>query len=251
MGAIQSVTIALCLFLAGCNNQAAVIEPVGKVETEQPIPAPEPAPTAEPTPPEQVIELPATLGLTDGARKLILEFEGFDHKPDWPQGASGVTIAIGYDCGYNSNKVIKTDWHELQSSWRDRLADTSGLVGRKAQAVISGLRDIYVTTDIGSRVFDNVDVPREYDNCSRFMPGCENLRPNAQGAIMSLGYNRGWGMTGDSRREMRNIRDLVPKKDYGGIANEIRKMKRIWEGTVIQNGMNRRRDAEARLVETP
>jgi GH24 family phage-related lysozyme (muramidase) len=56
-------------------------------------------------------------------------------------------------------------------------------------------------------------------------------------------------MQGDSRLEMRNIRNLVPKKDYKGIAKELRKMKRIWKGKGL-DGLLARRDAEADLVET-
>jgi GH24 family phage-related lysozyme (muramidase) len=48
---------------------------------------------------------------------------------------------------------------------------------------------------------------------------------------------------------MRNIRVLVPKKDYKGIAEELRKMKRIWEGKGL-DGLLTRREAEAKLVET-
>jgi GH24 family phage-related lysozyme (muramidase) len=48
---------------------------------------------------------------------------------------------------------------------------------------------------------------------------------------------------------MRNIRDLVPKKDYKGIAKEFRKMKRIWQGKGL-DGLLARRDAEASLVES-
>ena len=48
---------------------------------------------------------------------------------------------------------------------------------------------------------------------------------------------------------MRNIRDLIPKKDYKGIAKELRKMKRIWQGKGL-DGLIERREAEAKLVET-
>jgi GH24 family phage-related lysozyme (muramidase) len=56
-------------------------------------------------------------------------------------------------------------------------------------------------------------------------------------------------MAGDKRKEMRAIRELVKKKDYRGIAKELRAMKRIWEGKGA-NGLLRRRDAEAALVES-
>jgi GH24 family phage-related lysozyme (muramidase) len=48
---------------------------------------------------------------------------------------------------------------------------------------------------------------------------------------------------------MRAIREMVPRKDYAGIAAQLRAMKKIWRGTDIQRGMERRREAEARLVE--
>ena len=47
---------------------------------------------------------------------------------------------------------------------------------------------------------------------------------------------------------MREIRALVPHKDYRGIAQQIRSMKRLWQGTEIEAGMARRRDAEADLA---
>jgi GH24 family phage-related lysozyme (muramidase) len=100
-------------------------------------------------------------------------------------------------------------------------------------------------------VFNKIDVAREWTRAERAMPGFEDLRPNAQAALISLGFNRGWSMTGDNRREMRAIRDAVPKKDYPEIASQLRKMIRVWTGTSIFNGMKRRRFAEAVLVETP
>lgn len=33
--------------------------------------------------------------------------------PDWPGGASGVTIGIGYDCGYSDPSTIRADWGPL------------------------------------------------------------------------------------------------------------------------------------------
>lgn len=243
--ATRSLLVALLLVCyMGCRpSSAVVIQPSQDLHIEQPVPAPEPIKDSPP------VTTPVSAPIDPRAKSLIVEFEGFDHRPAWPEGASGVTVALGYDCGYYKRSVIESDWSELQSSWRSRLGDQSGITGRAAQARIAGLRDIYINTEIGERVFDKVDVPREYDNCKRAFHGFEDLRPSAQGALISLGYNRGYGMTGDSRREMRNIRDLVPKKDYTGMANEIRKMKRLWYGKGL-DGLLRRRDAEARLMES-
>jgi GH24 family phage-related lysozyme (muramidase) len=56
-------------------------------------------------------------------------------------------------------------------------------------------------------------------------------------------------MNGDSRREMRAVRDAVANGDLQEIANQLRSMKRIWEGKGL-DGLLRRRDAEADLVES-
>ena len=49
---------------------------------------------------------------------------------------------------------------------------------------------------------------------------------------------------------MRAIRDLVPKRDYRGMAEQIRLMIRVWEGKAIYHDMHDRRMAEARLMES-
>lgn len=246
MGIIQQVKLyVICLCFVSCSPSGSraispVIEPKPELHA-----SPQPAPSEPP----EVIVLPAAPKIVSQARDLILDFEGFDHHPDWPQGSSGVTVGIGYDTGYYKQAVIVADWERLPE--RHRLGDCAGITGTKARDKVRTVKDIFIPTDTGTGVFDNVDVPREYDNSRRAFPGFENLSPNAQGALISLVYNRGSGMSGDSRKEMRNIRSLVPKKDYKGIAREIRDMKRIWVGTSIENGMNRRRDAEAKLAETP
>ena len=75
------------------------------------------------------------------------------------------------------------------------------------------------------------------------------MPPDAQGALVSLVFNRGPGMDGDRRREMRAVRDAVARKDLREIAGQIRAMKRLWEGQGL-DGLLRRRDAEADLVES-
>ena len=71
--------------------------------------------------------------------------------------------------------------------------------------------------------------------------------------LVSLVYNRGASMKdspgSDNRREMRAIRDLVPRMDLRGIAAALRSMKRLWAGKGL-DGLLRRREAEAVLVES-
>lgn len=242
--------------LFGCHP-SPVLEPA----PQEPLPiesaTPEPAtPDAPPESQQPSIILPPPPLLSPEGHTLILEFEtggraGYNPHPEWPGGASGVTIGIGYDTGYYSRPVILSDWRALALAPRTRLADAHGLTGQKARVRKDQLIDIFVQWALATDVFDHVDIAREFSSAKVAMPGFEDIRSNAQAAIISLGFNRGWDMSGANRTEMRAIRGLVPARDYEGIAIQFRKMVRVWTGTSIENGMRRRRFAEAKLVETP
>ena len=130
----------------------------------------------------------------------------------------------------------------------NRLLATAGKKGPVAKAALAAVKDIKVPWPAAVDVFERVTVPRYTDLTRDAFPGIDNLDPNCQGALVSLIFNRGAAMNGPRRSEMRAIRDLVPQKDYAGIAQQIRNMKRLWKGTDIERGMNRRREAEADLV---
>lgn len=185
---------------------------------------------------------------------LIIEFEvggrsGYKNRPEWPGGASGVTVGIGYDLGYFSPTVIKQDWYNLPE--RDRLAGVSGITGRRAQSRLEQVHDIIVVWGTAIEVFEDVDITRTFGQCQRAFPGFDELRPNAQAALVSLVFNRGNSLNGPNRSEMRAIRYDVPRKDYEDMAAQERKMIRVWSGMSIEKGMVRRRYAEAKLIETP
>jgi GH24 family phage-related lysozyme (muramidase) len=65
--------------------------------------------------------------------------------------------------------------------------------------------------------------------------------------LVSVVYNRGNKLEGDSRAEMRAIVDLIAKQDYEGIAEQIEKSKRLWEGKGL-DGLVTRRESEADLI---
>lgn len=100
-------------------------------------------------------------------------------------------------------------------------------------------------------VFTKVDVAREFEAGRKLWPGFMELRPNAQAALISQGFNRGWSISGPNRREMAEQKSLVPHKDYEGMAALEEASIRVWKGTDIYNGMKRRRLAEAKLLRTP
>lgn len=171
-------------------------------------------------------------------------------RPIWPGGGSGVTWGIGYDGGQNTKSVILDDWKEHPN--KDRLSLTSGLLGISAKNALANYRDIETSYEMASSVFEHrslVQYKRQSDRVFRI--GIADLNPNACGALVSLVYNRGGSMTGDSRREMRNIRDnCIPDQNYACIAKEIRSMCRLWKGTPNAKGLCARREQEARLAES-
>lgn len=201
---------------------------------------------------------PVTSTLSPAGRTLIYEFEvggrsGYNPHPEAPDARySGVTFGIGYDAHQNSPAVIVSDWAGLGASKAQRLADTHPYVGRSAQVHLSEVRDIIVAWQIASDVFDRIDVGREFTNARRaYGPMFNDLTANAQAALISIGFNRGYSFVGENRREMRVVRELVPKKDYVSMAAQIRASERCWRGTSIYSGMKRRRYAEADLIVKP
>ena len=195
---------------------------------------------------------PPTMVLSPNGAKLILEYEGLDQPSEWPGESSGITIGRGYDLGYETD--FATDWKPfLLPDEIARLQTAVGLSGAAAEAIAPQFKDIHITEQAADQVFYNKTVPIYIQMTEQAFPGVEALPPDAQGALISLVYNRGDSMgtqgqpSWDSRLEMRNIRALVPKKDLQGIADQIRDMKRLWPD---DKGLQDRREAEAQLVES-
>ncbi len=85
-------------------------------------------------------------------------------------------------------------------------------------------------------------------------PGMERLPAGAQAALISLVFNRGPGMKGRRRAEMRAIRELVAgyqeenrAETLQEVAQQLKDMKRLWLGKGLP-GLLKRRDAEAEMV---
>jgi hypothetical protein len=193
---------------------------------------------------------------------LILEYEvggskSFYNKylthPTWPGGYSGMTLGIGIDCGYYTKEELTNMFSFLNPKQLEAVKNATGKVGEQGKAYVNSNEvkeaNITVNWDQAIKIFDTVTWPKYARLTEQAFPGVDHLCDNAYGALVSLVFNRGTAMSGDSRLEMRNIRVLVPKKDYKGIATELRKMKRLWEGKGL-DGLVARREAEARLVET-
>jgi GH24 family phage-related lysozyme (muramidase) len=190
------------------------------------------------------------LQITDQALALILTAEGLDQPGKWPGESSGITLGIGYDLGFVTPEQFEEDWSPyLTSDEIERLKTAIGVSGEAAHQRASEFSDITVKRDDAVEVFKNRTLPLYSDRTEKAFPGVDQLPADAQGALVSLVFNRGTAMDGDRRAEMRGVRDAVAQGDLQEIANQIRAMKRLWVGKGV-DGLLRRRDAEADLVES-
>ena len=210
----------------------------------------DPAPV-QPPPPE-----PAEAACRRAAASLIVRWEVSSEayyrqkliRPIWPKGQSGVTWGIGYDGGHQTARTIGDDWQAHEHA--ERLATTAGITGQRAGDVLARYRDIVTVYPYAYEVFETRSLIEYHRQTQRaFRDGFDALCPYACAALTSTVYNRGAAMTGDSRREMRVIRDeCVPAQDYACIARELRSMTRLWKGTVNEAGLSARREDEALLA---
>ena len=175
-------------------------------------------------------------------------YRKFLSHPIWPGGMSGITIGIGYDLGYNTGQQIRNDWSgKLGEIDLEKLITVSGLKGDAARDILTNLQSILIPLETAQIVFYESTLSRYAAATAKIYPGVEALHPNAQSALLSLVYNRGTSLEGSHRKEMAAIKGLVAQKDYIGISQEIRAMKRLWENSGL-DGLLRRRESEARLV---
>jgi hypothetical protein len=196
------------------------------------------------------------MNLSENGLKLLLDFEVGGGKayyekklarPSWPGVQSGVTIGVGFDLGYNNEAQFRTAWGERipEGHYQD-LRKALGITGEKAEALIPSLRYILIPWETALEVFLEVTVPRFWLLLLKTWPRTLYLPEDAQAALLSLVFNRGAGMSGDRRVEMREIGEMLQKQEYDKIPGRLRAMKRLWDP---QSGLVRRREAEAKLWE--
>lgn len=208
----------------------------------------------------QVID--TTTQLSDKAYKLILDYEvgggaAYYNKalkhPCYPGGASGVTIGIGYDLGYNTTAQFEADWKAIldQASY-NRLIPHLGKKSSNAKAAIPSVKDIIIPWVSAETVFKSNTLPRFIRETKKAFPGAEILHPDAFGALVSLVFNRGGSTSGASRVEMLNIKNAIANKRadiYNYISQQILDMKRLWIGKGL-DGLLTRRNEESSLVKS-
>ena len=167
--------------------------------------------------------------------------------PDPANTNSGVTIGIGYDCGqYTANK-IKMDWQSiLPLNMANSLVKVAGLKKQQAVNALPLVGDVDVPIDAALQVFYNTTIFDFARQALKIYPGLFQLHPVEQSVITGLVYNRGAGLNGDRRREMRQLIVAIKNDDDKMMADLIRSMCRLWPNTL---GLQKRRKAEAALIE--
>lgn len=170
--------------------------------------------------------------------------------PEWPGGASGVTVGIGYDLGMASRSKIQADWgpHVTPSmlSVMTRCAGVSGLAARDLLPQVKNTITIPWSSAIS--VFANRDMPQWTAAVCAMLPHTDTLEPDGLGVLVSIAYNRGCSFNnqGDRYTEMRAIKGHMNGM-LAAIPADIRSMERLWP-TV--KGLRDRRAAEAALFQT-
>jgi len=171
--------------------------------------------------------------------------------PTWPGGASGVTIGIGYDLGYQP--TFEADWAGLLTSPQTAaLKQWMGIRGNGAAAGPAAMAGIAIPWMSAWTVFIGRSLPQSVSDTRKVFYRSVEMPRLCLGVLVSLVYNRGTSMTDSvtnpgSRKEMREVRDAIAAGRFTDIPDLLRAMKRLWPEP---NGLRGRRDREAELFET-
>lgn len=152
---------------------------------------------------------------------------------DWPQGASGPTIGIGYDCGYVTAAEASADWANIvDQPTVNGIISACGIKGKAAQAFVQAHgQSVTITWDQAIAEFRNREIPKWISRVTADLPNCEKLSPDSFGALVSLSYNRGcsYDMPGPRFVEMRAIKAHMQSQNFAAIPNDILAMQRLWK----------------------
>ncbi|MEI6654289.1 MAG: hypothetical protein WCP45_05940 [Verrucomicrobiota bacterium] len=196
------------------------------------------------------------LRISPESRELIIRYETggmaeynatLQH-PEVPPGASGITIGIGYDLGYNTPNQIAADWSGvLPAPQVARLQSVAGKTGAAARAALVRVKDIRVPWEAALKVYETRTVPRFARDTVRAYPGVLNLPNHMQGVMLSTSFNRGTAFSPyDRRRELVWSRDDIAAGRIARLPSYQLQMRRLWPSVA---GLQRRYAAHAGLMQ--
>jgi len=193
------------------------------------------------------------LSISPESHDLIIEYEtggrsGYNPRPEVPPGASGVTIGVGYDCGYNTAAQIAADWGGvLPAAQVARLQTVAGRTGAMARAILPRVADIRVPWEAALKVYETRTVPRFARDTERAYPGILRLAPTIQGVMLSTSFNRGTAFSPYARRrELVWSRDDIAAGRVANLPSYQLQMRRLWPSIP---GLQRRYAAHAGLMQ--
>lgn len=209
---------------------------------------------------DSIIKTMSNRLLSDRGLDLVLDYEvgGSDgvyynkflkHPtvPAWQTTQSGVTIGIGWDAGYNTPTTLNKEWGEFLSVQNIKsLEKVLGLKSSNAYNNLYQVKNISIEWEIAKNQFLKYTIPRFYNLTSKVFPNFEIAPTAIKDALVSLVFNRGGSLRGNSRKEMREIHRLMSLKQWDKISAEFRKMKRLWPNV---KGVLKRREAEAKFID--
>ena len=204
--------------------------------------------------------LPDLHGISQEAFELIIAseitsraaYERMYRRPIRPGGQSGITVGIGYDCGYSDGARIRADWSgKIAPAMAEALASVAGLTGAAAQRALGEVRPlVLIEWDAAIAVFCETSLPKYLAMTRNALPNFDLLSPTCRGVLTSLVYNRGasFSKQGARYQEMRAIKAHMTAEVFDRIPTELRKMKRLWTAPALR-GVALRREREALLFE--
>jgi len=202
---------------------------------------------------------PSQTPISDKAFNMIVMFEvtsqvayqaHYQH-PTWPQGASGVTIGIGYDVGYVSQNLLSQDWKDaIPDAMIQALIPAVDVRGADADQLAQRLSaTVTVPWSAAITVHRQKVIPKWVTLVQASVPNTNLISPDSLGALVSLTYNRGpsFDSPGDRYTEMRAIKSDMQTKNFADVPVQIRSMERLWPNV---RGLQIRREQEAALFES-
>jgi hypothetical protein len=166
-------------------------------------------------------------------------------RPVWPTEKSGITIGIGYDLQFVDMDRLCEDWADVLGM---DVCETLRpcLRRRGSRALIESIAHVDVPLPAAVFVFLRRMLPTHIANTRRAYPTLDALPPARRTALVSLVFNRGGSLTGETRREMLRIRELLEVNDLAPVAAQLEAMTRLWD-PVRERGVIERRRREAML----
>jgi GH24 family phage-related lysozyme (muramidase) len=173
------------------------------------------------------------------------EYRRMYSRPIWPSKTSGITIGIGYDLNWVSKGQLAADWGDtLSPGTLDLLAALVGVKG--TQKRLDSVTDITIPLTDAVRVFLKRMLPVHIKKTRTAYPTLDDLPAPRRTALISLVFNRGNDLSGDRRREMKTIRELIAAGDPEPVADQLDAMTRLWD-PATEGGLIKRRQREAIL----